>query len=401
MNASRIRILQDRIRSCGLGCAILVPGPNLGYLTDLKLEAFERVILGIIAPVGDPVFVVPKLEADKVRTHVRAIFGTGGSADTVFAYTDEDGPVDAVRQALRALDLSFGLGTAACADAVAVADADARPEPKAPPAIGAEFLHMRLIDRDIIERASAPAGPNRPVEFRDLGPTMGDMRAVKGRDELAALQRAAQIVDIGIEAAAATIAPGATEREVATAVERAMLKAGADSIPFNAVLTGTNSALPHGQTGDAVMREGDMVICDIGATYRGYNGDITRTFSVGKPTPQMAEVYGVVYEANRAACRAARPGVTGEQLDSIARNVIARAGFGEYFIHRTGHGLGLEIHEEPYIVQGATAPLKAGMVFTIEPGIYIPGVGGVRIEDDLALTDDGCQVLTSFPRKLP
>ncbi len=230
---------------------------------------------------------------------------------------------------------------------------------------------------------------------------MGDMRAVKGRDELAALQRAAQIVDIGIEAAAATIAPGVTEREVATAVERAMLKAGADSIPFNAVLTGTNSALPHGQTGDAVMREGDMVICDIGATYRGYNGDITRTFPVGRPTPQMAEAYGVVYDANRAACRAARPGVTGEQLDSIARNVIARAGFGEYFIHRTGHGLGLEIHEEPYIVQGATTPLKAGMVFTIEPGIYIPGVGGVRIEDDLALTDDGCQVLTSFPRKLP
>lgn len=391
MNASRIRILQDRIRSSGLGCAILVPGPNLEYLTDLKLEAFERVILGIVAPAGDPAFVVPKLEADKVRTHVRAIVGTGGSADTVFAYTDEDGPVDAVRQALRALDPSFGPDVTAAA----------RTEPKAPPVIGAEFLHMRLIDRDIIERASAPAGPDRPVEFRDLGPTMGDMRAVKGRDELAALQRAAQIVDIGIEAAAATIAPGVTEREVATAVERAMLKAGADSIPFNAVLTGTNSALPHGQTGDAVMREGDMVICDIGATYRGYNGDITRTFPVGRPTPQMAEAYGVVYDANRAACRAARPGVTGEQLDSIARNVIARAGFGEYFIHRTGHGLGLEIHEEPYIVQGATTPLKAGMVFTIEPGIYIPGVGGVRIEDDLALTDDGCQVLTSFPRKLP
>jgi Xaa-Pro dipeptidase len=114
----------------------------------------------------------------------------------------------------------------------------------------------------------------------------------------------------------------------------------------------------------------------------------------------MARIYGVVYEANRAACQAARPGVTGEQLDSVARDVIARAGFGEYFTHRTGHGLGLEIHEEPYIVQGAEEPLEAGMVFTIEPGIYIPGVGGVRIEDDLALTDDGCLVLTAFPREL-
>jgi len=119
-----------------------------------------------------------------------------------------------------------------------------------------------------------------------------------------------------------------------------------------------------------------------------------------KPTPEMSRIYEVVYNANRAACQAARPGVTGEQLDSVARHAIARAGFGEYFTHRTGHGLGLEIHEEPYIVQGATEPLKAGMVFTIEPGIYIPGVGGVRIEDDLALTDDGCMVLTASPREL-
>jgi Xaa-Pro dipeptidase len=179
-----------------------------------------------------------------------------------------------------------------------------------------------------------------------------------------------------------------------------MLAAGADSIPFNAVLAGANSALPHGETGDYAMRDGDMVICDIGATYRGYNGDITRTFAVGKPTPQMAKVYAAVYDANRAACRAARPEVTGEQLDWIARDAITRAGFGEYFTHRTGHGLGLEIHEEPYIVQGAAEPLKPGMVFTIEPGIYIPGVGGVRIEDDLALTEDGCVVLTAFPREL-
>jgi Xaa-Pro aminopeptidase len=226
------------------------------------------------------------------------------------------------------------------------------------------------------------------------------MRSVKDPDELAALKRAARIVDAGIAAAASAIAPGVTEREVAAAAERAMAAAGADSIPFNAVLAGPNSALPHGQTSDYAMRDGDMVICDIGATYRGYNGDITRTFAVGKPTSQMARIHSIVYDANRAACQAARPKVTGEQLDWIARDVITRAGFGGYFTHRTGHGLGLEIHEEPYIVQGATEPLKAGMVFTIEPGIYIPGVGGVRIEDDLALTDDGCMVLTASPREL-
>lgn len=373
MNASRIAILQHAVRDQGLACTFLVPGPNLRYLTGLQLEAFERVILGIVPPVGDLAFVVPQLEADKVRARI----GADPHSDAVFPYTDDAGPLDAVRKALRALTLDLG-----------------------PRAVGAEFLHMRLLERHIIEQASGPVRPDRSIHFHDLGPIVARMRAVKDLDELAALKRAAQIVDTGIAAAASAIAPGVTEREVAAAAERAMLAAGADSIPFNAVLAGANSALPHGETGDYAMRDGDMVICDIGATYRGYNGDITRTFAVGKPTPQMAKVYAAVYDANRAACRAARPEVTGEQLDWIARDAITRAGFGEYFTHRTGHGLGLEIHEEPYIVQGAAEPLKPGMVFTIEPGIYIPGVGGVRIEDDLALTEDGCVVLTAFPREL-
>ncbi len=375
MNASRIGILQEALREQGLGCAFLVPGPNLWYLTGLQLEAFERVILGIVPPAGRLAFVVPQLEAGKVRAHIDAHIHCGA----VFPYTDDAGPLDALRQALRALGLGVDLD---------------------PLVVGAEFLHMRLLDRHIIEQASELGGSRPAVQFRDLGPITARMRAVKDPDELAALKRAAQIVDIGIAAASSAIAPGVTEREVASAAERAMLAAGADNVPFNAVLAGPNSALPHGQTSGYAMRDGDMVICDIGATYHGYNGDITRTFTVGSPTPQMARIYGVVYDANHAACQATRPGVTGEQLDSVARDVITRAGFGEYFTHRTGHGLGLEIHEEPYIVQGAKTPLKSGMVFTIEPGIYLPGVGGVRIEDDLALTDDGCLVLTEFPREL-
>jgi len=368
-------MLQEALREQGLGCAFLVPGPNLWYLTGLQLEAFERVILGIVPPAGGLAFIVPQLEADKVRAHIDAHIHCGA----VFHYTDDAGPLDALRQALRALGFGLNLD---------------------PLVVGAEFLHMRLLDRHIIEQASERDGSRPAIQFRDLGPIAARMRAVKDPDELAALRRAAQIVDIGIAAAASAIAPGVTEREVAAAAERAMLAAGADSVPFNAVLAGPNSALPHGQTSGYAMRDGDMVICDIGATYHGYNGDITRTFAVGSPAPQMARIYGVVYDANRAACQAARPGVTGEQLDSVARDAITRAGFGEYFTHRTGHGLGLEIHEEPYIVQGAKRPLEEGMVFTIEPGIYIPGVGGVRIEDDLALTDDGCLVLTAFPREL-
>lgn len=373
MSTSRIKALQEGLRSHGLSCAFLVPGPNLRYLTGLNLEAFERMILMAVPVIGDPAFIVPELEANKVRALVssweRASCHCAPRRDTVYSYADSDGPINAARRALLAANLN-DLSSA-----------------------GAEFLHMRLLDRDIIERAGGPG------KFSDLDPVIAEMRSVKDADELAALERAAEIVDIGIAAAASAIAPGVTEREVATAIESAMLKAGADSVPFNAVLSGPNAALPHGETSDCAIREGDMVICDIVATYRGYSGDITRTFAAGHPAPEMEAVYQAVLAANRAACTAARPGLTGAQLDSIAREVISSAGFGEYFIHRTGHGLGLEIHEEPYIVQGADRPLKPGMVFTIEPGAYLPGIGGVRIEDDLALTADGRRILTTFPRE--
>lgn len=361
MNRERIQRLQQTLQSDGVACALIVPGPDLFYLTGLKMRMSERITIVAIPASGEPVFIAPRLEADKLREYT-------GIKD-VFDYVDEVGPLDAARQALAKINVR---------DRV----------------VGAEYRYMRLLERDLVERAGAPAG------FRDIGDVIAEMRMVKDADEQAALQRACEIVDIGAAAAQAAIAPGVSEREVAAAVERAMLAAGADAIPFNTILGGPNGALPHGLTGDRPIQAGEMVVCDIGAEYHGYQGDITRTYPCGKPDPKMVEIYQIVYEAQKHCREKARAGMSGAEIDSLARDIIARAGYGEYFFHRTGHGLGLEVHEEPYIVQGNTRPLAAGMTFTIEPGIYLPGVGGVRIEDDVVLTADGNRVLTKSPREL-
>jgi Xaa-Pro dipeptidase len=170
------------------------------------------------------------------------------------------------------------------------------------------------------------------------------------------------------------------------------------------VVAGPNAASPHSTPSERPIESGETIVVDCGATVGGYAADITRTFAIGELEPEMAQVYDVVRAANAAGRRAVRPGIPAEQVDQAARAVIEDAGYGEYFIHRTGHGLGLEIHEPPYIVAGNRQLLEPGMTFTVEPGIYLPGRGGVRIEDDVVVTADGGDSLTTFPRefaKLP
>ena len=193
-----------------------------------------------------------------------------------------------------------------------------------------------------------------------------------------------------------------TEREIAGRLTAALLRHGGESVPIEPhVQSGPNTALPHGATSDRRVEIGDFLLLDFVTTVAGYYADITRTFVVGaEPTAEQRRVYETVLAANAAGRAAARPGVTGEELDAIVRRVIDDAGYGPNFIHRTGHGLGLEVHEEPQIVAGNRTPLAPGMVFTIEPGIYLPGWGGVRIEDDVVVTEDGCESLTSYSRDL-
>jgi Xaa-Pro dipeptidase len=192
-----------------------------------------------------------------------------------------------------------------------------------------------------------------------------------------------------------------TEKQVAALLTRLLLEGGADAIAFSPIVAaGPNSASPHAAATNRRLQEGDLLVIDWGCTVDDYPSDITRTFAVGAIDPELRRVYDVVRLANEQGKLATRPGASGQEVDRAAREVIEDSGYGEYFIHRTGHGLGLEIHEPPFIMPGNREPLTAGNVFTIEPGIYLPERGGVRIEDDVVVTADGYRSLTTFTRDL-
>ncbi|MCA9961625.1 MAG: aminopeptidase P family protein, partial [Anaerolineales bacterium] len=220
-------------------------------------------------------------------------------------------------------------------------------------------------------------------------------------DELAAMKKAIVVAETAMERLIPRIRIGMTEKQVAAMLTQELLNGGADSIAFSPIVsTGPNGASPHAVPTDQKLQAGDLLVIDWGCFVDEYPSDITRTFAVGEISDELRHIYEVVKLANEAGKQATKPGATGRDVDRAARGVIDNAGFGEYFIHRTGHGLGLEIHEPPFMMEGYTEPLGVGNVFTVEPGIYIPGKGGVRIEDDVVVTADGYHCLTSLTREL-
>ncbi|GAB2693051.1 M24 family metallopeptidase [Paenibacillus thermoaerophilus] len=227
------------------------------------------------------------------------------------------------------------------------------------------------------------------------------LRMVKDESELAIIQEAADIADRTFSHIVDWIRPGMTEREVALEIEFFMRAQGATSSSFDTIVaSGERSALPHGVASDRVIGKDEFVKLDFGAYYKGYCSDITRTIFIGKPTDKHREIYEIVLEAQLACLAGLKPGLTGKQGDALARDVIERHGYGDLFGHGTGHGIGLEIHEAPRLSRSSSAVLEPGMVVTVEPGIYVPGFGGVRIEDDVVLTDGGIRILTSSPKEL-
>jgi Xaa-Pro dipeptidase len=212
------------------------------------------------------------------------------------------------------------------------------------------------------------------------------------------MEKAVAIAETALEAGRAVIAAGRSERDIQRAIQMSLLEQG--SAPSFGVLvaSGPRSALPHAGSSDRVLESGDLLWIDMGATYNGYQSDITRTFAVGRPPEALRSAYRTVLEAQENARTGGRPGMTCEAVDRLARRVIAAAGLGEYFTHRLGHGLGLEGHEPPFMVDGNAEVLQPGMVYTVEPGVYIPGRGGIRIEDDVVVTSDGSRSLTDYRR---
>jgi Xaa-Pro dipeptidase len=255
---------------------------------------------------------------------------------------------------------------------------------------------MRYLEFDLLRQAAPGA------DFQSAASILDPLREIKEPGEIESMQRAVLVAEQALQATLPQIQVGMTESELAAELFAQLLRAGsAPEIPFSPIVAGgPNSALPHHDPGERKLAPGDLLIIDWGATVDGYVSDITRTFAVAEIDPALVPAYQAVQEANRAGRQAARPGVSCGDLDRAARQVIDEAGFGAYFIHRLGHGLGLEGHEPPYLRGDNRALFQAGMTFTVEPGVYLSGRGGVRIEDDVVITEQGATSLTTLDRDL-
>ncbi len=345
-----------------LDCVVLVPGPNLRYLTGLTMHLSERPTLAFFPTQGSPALLLPLLESQGLAEGLR-------SEMQLLPYTDEEGPQGAFAAAAAALELSGKR-------------------------LGVEFLQMRVLELRRLEQVAPGCHILACEAF------LQELRARKDGPELEQMRHAIRLTEDALSATMARVHPGQTEEEIATELRVAMLRAGAEEVAFITAVAGPRTASPHANSSSRPLERGDVLIVDCGAVYGGYVADITRTFAVGEIPAEIKRVYAVVQAANEAGRAAVRPGVTAQEVDRAARRVIAEAGYGEYFIHRTGHGLGLEVHEPPYIVEGNEGLLQPGMTFTVEPGVYVPGLGGVRIEDDVVVTSAGAETLTTYPRQL-
>ncbi|EMF0092461.1 aminopeptidase P family protein [Enterococcus hirae] len=228
-----------------------------------------------------------------------------------------------------------------------------------------------------------------------------ELREIKDEEAIAIIEKACSIADLAYDHILKMIQPGMTEIEVANQLDFYMRSLGASGVSFETIVaSGLRSAMPHGVASKKIIEQGDLITIDFGCYYEGYVSDMTRTFAIGDPGEQLKEIYQIVLEAQLAVLEVAKPGVTGKQLDAVARDYITKHGYGEAFGHSTGHGIGLEIHEGPNVSVRAEKQFVPGNIITDEPGIYLPGIGGVRIEDDLLITSDGNRVLTHSPKEL-
>lgn len=361
MIEKRLQGLRQQQATHGLDCVALVPGANLRYLTGLNLSLTERPLVFFFPREGRPASLLPTLEAPRIKA--RLPFEV-----ELFTYSDEEGHQPAFERACQTLSL---VGKR----------------------LGVEFLNMRVLELKRLEQY-APG-----CQMLDAGEMLSGLRMIKDAEEIELVRQAIRITEQALREVADVIRPGRTDLEIAAELKIAFLQAGAGRMSFEPiVVAGPESASPHATPSGRLIKSGDLILIDCGVTYQGYAADITRTFAVGPVAPQLERVYEIVKEANAAGRAAVRPGVPAQEVDRAARQIIARAGYGKYFAHRTGHGLGLEVHEPPYIVEGNEDLLQPGMIFTIEPGIYLPGQGGVRIEDDVLVTPQGAETLTTFPR---
>ena len=262
--------------------------------------------------------------------------------------------------------------------------------------MGVEPGRMRVLELRMLEAAS------ETTQYLSAEDCLASLRMRKDPDEIDAMRKAAKIAQQALKETLPQVKPGITEREMAAELTAQLLRAGSDvEIPFSPIISsGANGANPHAVPSERRLGAGDLLVIDWGAGYKGYFSDITRTFAIGEVEDEFKQIAAIVRAANQAGRAAIKPGATAHRSDQAAREVIEEAGYGPFFTHRLGHGLGMEAHEAPYMRAGNMQVLEPGMTFTVEPGIYLPGRGGVRIEDDVVVTKDGAESLTDLPRQL-
>ena len=339
----------------GVDVALLSVGDDLPYFTGYEAMASERLTVLVVRPDSQPMLLIPELEAPRVRS----------DGLIVASWSEAEDPIE---------------------KATAFANTPAKV------AVGDHMWSTFLVrfQRSWPHTSWLPASE-----------LTTELRMRKDTDEIEALRQASHAVDRAMARIPGEVEfSGRTERLVARDLAEIVVAEGHEVAEFTIVASGPNGASPHHEPTDRTIEKGDLLVCDYGGRWSGYYSDSSRTFVVGEPTSKQAEIHSVVLAANEAGRNAVAPRTPCEEIDRAARRVIVEAGFGEYFIHRTGHGIGLEVHEHPYIVEGNHQELEAGMAFSIEPGIYVPGECGVRIEDIVVCNEQGVETLNRSDRRL-
>lgn len=356
--SNKWQVLEQHMQNSGVNTLLITDPKHVYYLTGFLSDPHERLLAVVLTQGRAPFLIVPALDEEAARA--------ASNVEEIYTHEDQDNPYLVMKQALK--------GNAGV--------------------LGLEKNYISLARYEAIKETLGV------TEVQDIGPWLQAMRVCKSEEEVGKLKHAIHLIEEVLRQALTHVKIGVTENELVAEVEYQIRKVGADGPSFDSmVLTGDNTALPHGTPGSRRVAGGDLLMFDIGVFADGYASDITRTFGVGDVSSEQRRIYDTVLAANEAAIHAIRPGVTFKSIDLAARDLIAEAGYGQYFLHRLGHGLGIDIHEYPSIHQGNGDLLQRGNVFTVEPGIYVPGKGGVRIEDDVLVTEKGVTVLTTFPKE--
>ncbi|MDJ0270495.1 MAG: Xaa-Pro peptidase family protein [Aigarchaeota archaeon] len=361
MYEDRVRKIRRLMEDKAIDIIMVTSEPNMLYFSGYSAISLERLITLIIRKDEDRVLlIVPKLEEKRVEEKCRL------RDFELVSYSDTESPINILENIFsRSRKLKIGIE---------------------------ETIQFKYVYPLISKLTN--------IEYSLIDDLIYSMRKIKELEEVDILKKAAEKNNQVLLDAIKNVRAGIREKELMMHIKNYALELGAEEVPFALVQSGSNSALPHQEPTNKIIDKGDIVVLDIGVRYQGYYSDLTRTIVCGTPSSKQLEIFNIVLRAQQAALDIIRENIKAEEVDIAARRTIEAQGYGEYFIHRTGHGLGLEVHEPPFIKTGNTELLKNGMVFTVEPGIYLPNLFGVRLEDNIVVSKMGYINLATLPKSL-